>query len=71
MVKLNTKSGFCHGSQSPDLWADLKRRVHTRGPQTLDDLERLCEEEFGFLLLYFTILFDVMGEDSVLFFLAL
>ena len=40
-------------SQSPDLnpienlWGELKRRVHERGPRTLDDLERLCKEEWS------------------------
>ena len=40
-------------SQSPDLnpienlWGELKRRVHKRGPRTLDDLERLCKEEWS------------------------
>ena len=33
-------------SQSPDLnlWAELKRRVHNRGPRTPDDLGRFCKE---------------------------
>ena len=39
-------------SQSPDLtlWAELKRRVHKRGPGTLDDLERFCKEEWSQIL---------------------
>ena len=36
-------------SQSSDvnLWAELKRRVHKRGPRTLGDLERFCKEEWS------------------------
>ena len=36
-------------SQSPELnlWAELKRRVHKRGPRTLDDLETFCKEEWS------------------------
>ncbi len=39
-------------SQSPDLnpiknlWAELKRQVHAQSPQTLDDLETCCMEEW-------------------------
>ena len=40
-------------SQSPDLnpienlWDELMRRIHKRGPQNLKDLERLCMEEWS------------------------
>ena len=53
-------------SQSPDLnlWAELKRRVHKRGPRYQDDLERLCKEEWSQTpFLYSTTLFDAMGEQ--------
>ena len=29
------------------LWAELKRRVHKRGPRTVEDLERFCKEEWS------------------------
>ena len=29
------------------LWAELKRRVHKRGPRTLDGLERFCKKEWS------------------------
>ena len=40
-------------SQSPDLniienlWVDLKRAVHDRGPRNLQELERVCPEEWS------------------------
>ena len=44
MVKKN--QAFVMAISAPDLnmWADLKRRVHKRGPGTLEDLERFCLE---------------------------
>ena len=39
-------------SQSPDLnpienlWVELKRRVHSRHPKNIDELEQICKEEW-------------------------
>lgn len=30
-----------------NLWGELKRRVHMRGPGTLNDLERFCKEQWS------------------------
>ena len=53
-------------SQSPDLnlWAELKRSVHKRGPKTGEILS-VKRNGLRFLSLYSTTLLDVMGEDFV------
>ena len=67
---MNTKSSFCHGPLSPlTKTCGLKRRGHRRGPITLDDVDKLCKEEWSqilFFVFHNLITVYVTGEDCAL-----